>query len=70
MLMFTGLTGERAARLRGLADGGCAVTLERPLHERGMECIIELRGRRVVGRGRTADEAAADALGRWERAAV
>ncbi len=70
MLMFTGLTGDRGARLRRLADDGCAVTLERPLHERGMECIIERRGRRVVGHGRTADEAAAEAIARWERPAA
>jgi hypothetical protein len=69
MLIFCGLADEREARLRELIDAGCAVTIERSL-ENGRECIIELRERRVTGRGPTADEAASDALSRWDRRAA
>ena len=66
MWSFPGVAAKRGVELRELADAGCAVTIERPLHEGGKECIIERHGRRVTGRGATADEAAADALARWE----
>jgi hypothetical protein len=66
VLSFPGVAAERAARLRGLADVGCAVTIERPLHEDGEVCVIERHGRRITGRGATADEAAADALSLWD----
>ena len=64
MLSFSGVSAERAVRLRELADVGCAVSIER---EPGGEerCIIASRGRRVIGTGATADAAAADALERW-----
>ena len=66
MLRFTGVTIEHGARLSELIEAGCAVTIERPLREGGKECIIERKGRRVTGRGSTADEAARDALSLWE----
>ncbi len=65
MLSFPGVRAERAERLRALADMGCAVTLER---ETGGEerCIIASERRREIGIGATPDDAAADALARWE----
>ena len=66
MLSFPGVAADRAVRLRELVDLGCAVTIERPLGEDGEVCVIERHGRRVTGRGATADDAAADALARWE----
>lgn len=66
VLSFPGVVAERTERLRALVDAGCAVAIERPLGEEGEICIIERRGRRVVGRGPDADAAAADALQRWE----
>jgi hypothetical protein len=66
VLSFPGVAAQRAARLRELADLGCAVTIERPLGEGGEVCIIERHGRRVTGRGATADESAIEALARWE----
>lgn len=65
MLSFPGVAPDRAERLRALADMGCAVTVERPLGEDGEICVIEGRGRYVVGRGANADEAAAAALAEW-----
>jgi hypothetical protein len=66
VLSFPGVAAERAVRLRELVDVGCAVTLERLLGERGDVCVIEHHGRRVTGRGAGPDEAAADALARWD----
>jgi hypothetical protein len=66
VLSFPGVSAERAVRLRELADVGCAVSVERPLGEDGELCVIEGGGRRVSGRGATADEAAAEALALWE----
>ena len=66
MLSFPGVSAGRAVRLRELVDVGCAVTIERPLGEEGEVCVIERHGRRVTGRGANADEAAADALARWD----
>jgi len=66
MLSFEGIGAERAVRLRALVDVGWAVTIERPLGERGEVCIIEGHEMRVVGRGATADAAAADALARLD----
>lgn len=66
MLRFEGIDAERALRLRALVDLGCAVSVERPLGADGEVCIIEHHGLRVVGRGSSADEAAADALAQWE----
>ncbi|HSJ73178.1 MAG TPA: hypothetical protein VK904_02585 [Miltoncostaeaceae bacterium] len=68
MLSFPGVAAGRAVRLRELVDVGCAVTIERPLGEEGEVCVIERHGRRVTGRGPSADEAAADALARWDDA--
>ena len=51
-------------KLRELADVGWAVLIERPLGEDADLCVIEGRGRRVIGRGESADAAAADALAR------
>lgn len=64
MLSFPGVSADRAERLRALADVGCAVTLEREAGD-VERCIISARGRRVIGTGATADEAAADALSQW-----
>ena len=61
MLSFEGIEAGRAVRLRALVDVGWAVAIERPLGEEGEVCIIEDREVRVVGRGPTADAAAADA---------
>jgi hypothetical protein len=66
VLSFPGVSAERAARLRALVDVGCAVTIERPLGEEGEVCVIERHGRRVTGPGPGADDAAADALARWD----
>lgn len=66
MLSFPGVGAERALALRELADLGIAVDLERET-DREERCIIDGRGRRVVGTGPTADAAAADALERWRR---
>jgi hypothetical protein len=68
MLRLTGVEPERALALRRLMDLGCAVALERPLQEAGEICVIEGRGHKIVGRGATADAAAADALARWKDA--
>lgn len=62
MLSYTGVAAERAIRLRALADVGWAVSIERPLGEDADICVVEGRGRRVIGRGANADDAAADAL--------
>jgi hypothetical protein len=66
MLSFEGVEPDRAVRLRALADIGFAITIERPLGEKGELCVIEGKGRRVIGRGATADAAAADALAQWD----
>jgi hypothetical protein len=66
VLSFPGVSAARAVRLRELADMGCGVSIERPLGEGGELCVIEGRGRQVSGRGATADEAAAEALARWD----
>jgi len=66
VLSYPGVAAERAVKLRELADVGWAVTLERPLGEEVELCVIEGRGRRVIGRGASADDAAADALARLE----
>lgn len=66
MLSYPGVAAERAVRLRELADVGWAVSIERPLDESGELCVIEGHGRRVIGRGESADAAAADALARLE----
>lgn len=66
MLSFPGVSADRAERLRGMADAGHAVTIERPLGAEGHVCLIDFRGRRVEGQGQTADAAAADALARWD----
>ena len=68
MLRLTGVEPERALALRRLMDLGCSVALERPLREEGEICVIEGRGHKIVGRGPTADAAAADALARWRDA--
>ena len=68
MLSFERVAAGRAVRLRELADVGWAVSLERPLDGDGEVCIIEGRELRVVGRGRDADAAAADALARFDDA--
>ena len=67
MLSYTGVSADRELALRGLVDLGIGVDLER---EAGGDerCIIEGRGRRVVGTGPSADAAAADALERWKAA--
>ena len=70
MLRLTGVDSERALALRALMDVGCSVALERPLGEQGEICVIEGRGHQVVGRGPTADAAAADALAKWEDVAA
>jgi len=66
MLSFEGVEPDRGVRLRALADLGYALTIERLLGEEGELCVIEGKGRRVLGRGATADAAAADALSQWE----
>ena len=67
MLSYTGVSADRALALRGLVAVGIAVDLERG--GGGEErCIIDGRGRRVVGTGPSADAAAADALERWKAA--
>lgn len=66
MLSYPGVAAERAVKLRELADVGWAVTIERPLGEAGEICVIEGHGRRITGRGASADAAAADALARLE----
>jgi hypothetical protein len=66
MLSFEGVDAARAVRLRALVDLGWAVSIERPLGEDGEVCIIEDHQVRVVGRGPTADAAAADALARLD----
>jgi len=66
MLSFEGVHPEHAVRLRALADVGFAITIERPLGEKGELCVIEGKGRRVIGRGATADTAVVDALAQWE----
>lgn len=66
MLRHAGVSSARAARLRELADLGCAVAVERQDgHER---CVVRLGERRVVGIGESADEAVADALAQWDGA--
>lgn len=62
MLSYEGVEAGRAVRLRALADIGWAVSIDRPLGEEGERCIIEGHGMRAVGRGPSADAAAADAL--------
>ncbi len=64
MLSYPGVGAEHALALRGLADLGIAVELERAAEGEEL-CIIEGRGRKIVGRGPTPDEAAGDALERW-----
>ena len=64
MLSYPGVGAEHALALRGLADLGIAVELER-VGEGEERCIIEGRGRKIVGSGPTADAAAADALALW-----
>lgn len=64
MLSYTGVAAERAVQLRELADVGWAVSIERLLGEEAELCVIEGHGRRVIGRGASADAAAADALAR------
>jgi hypothetical protein len=66
MLSFEGVEAGRAVRLRALADVGWAVSIERPLGEEGELCLIEGHGRRLLGRGPTADAAAAEALARFD----
>jgi hypothetical protein len=66
VLSFEGVEAGRAVRLRSLADVGWAVSIERPLGEEGELCVIEGRGRRLIGRGPSADAAAADALARFD----
>ena len=67
MLSFEGVEAGRAVRLRELADVGWAVSIERPLGEDGEICIIEGRRGRIVGRGASADQAAEDALARFDQ---
>ena len=69
MLSFEGVDAGRAVRLRALADVGWAVSIERALGEEGELCVIEGRGRRLVGRGPSADAAASDALARFDEQA-
>jgi hypothetical protein len=64
VLSYPGVAAERAVKLRELADVGWAVSIERPLGEDADLCVIEGRGRRVIGRGESADAAAAEALAR------
>ncbi len=64
MLSYPGVGAEHTLALRALADLGIAVELER-MDEGEERCIIEGRGRRVVGSGPTPDAAAGDALGKW-----
>ncbi len=64
MLSFPGVRADRAVKLRELADVGWAVSIQREA-ESEERCIIEGRGRRVIGTGATADAAATDALERW-----
>ena len=64
MLSYPGVGAEHALALRALADLGIAVELERVAEGEEL-CVIEGRGRKIVGRGPTAAAAAADALGAW-----
>jgi hypothetical protein len=64
VLSYPGVGAEHTLALRALADLGIAVELEREA-DGGELCIIEGRGRKVVGRGATADAAAGDALAIW-----
>jgi hypothetical protein len=68
VLSFEGVEPGRAVRLRELTDLGWGVSIERPLGSEGEICIIEDRGLRIVGRGPSADAAAADALARLDQA--
>lgn len=67
MLRYVGVSAERAARLRELADLGCSIHLERvegpgdPHH-----CVLTLGERRSEGRGEGADEAVVAALADWD----
>jgi hypothetical protein len=68
VLSFEGVEAGRAVRLRELTDLGWGVSIERPLGADGEICIIEEdRGLRIVGRGPSADAAAADALARLDQ---
>jgi hypothetical protein len=63
-----GVSSDRAVRLRELADLGCAVTVERELGTDDEICVVSIGERRVLGRGKNADDAVADALAQWDEA--
>lgn len=68
MLRYVGVSSDRAVRLRELADLGCAVTVERELGTDDDICVVTLGERRVLGRGKTPDDAVGDALAQWDEA--